>query len=148
MQTPLLPPPERFRFEAATSTRWSDEDNQGVPNNAVYLTLLEEARLAYFGRLGLLEAGQFPFVLAQCNLRFLRPGRGGEQWRVAVATTRLGTSSFEQAYRILGADGQPVAEAEAWLVGWDNARRQKCALSAAFRSRVAALEGLEAGPSR
>ena len=148
MQPPLLPPPEHFRFEAATSTRWSDEDNQGVLNNAVYLTLLEEARLAYFGQLGLLEAGQFPFVLAQCNLRFLRPGRGGEQWRVAVATTRLGTSSFEQAYRIFGGDGQPVAEAEAWLVGWDNRVRQKCALSAAFRGRVAALEGLEAGPGR
>lgn len=146
MQPLHLPPPERFRFEASTSTRWSDEDNQGVLNNAVYLTLLEEARLAYFGQLGLLEAGQFPFVLAQCNLRFLRPGRGGERWRVAVATTHLGSSSFEQAYRVFDADGQPIAEAEAWLVGWDNGARRKRELSAVFRSRVAALEGFEPRP--
>lgn len=148
MQPLRLPPPERFRFETEASTRWSDEDNQGVLNNAVYLTLLEEARLAYFGSLDLLDGGRFPFVLAQCNLRFLRPGRGGERWRVAVATTHLGSSSFEQAYRVFAADGQPVAEAEAWLVGWDNRARQKCALSADFRLRVASREGLDAGPVR
>ena len=33
-------------------TRWCDEDNQNVLNNAVYMTLLEEARVAYFLQLG------------------------------------------------------------------------------------------------
>lgn len=140
-----LPPLERFRFKVELRTRWSDEDNQGVVNNAAYLTLFEEARLAYFGGLGLLSAGQFPFVLAQCNLRFVQPGRGGESCSVWVCSTHLGNSSLEQAYRLLDAKGQCWAEAQAWLVGWDNQTRAKCAFSDHFRNQVARLEGWPAG---
>ncbi|MEO0651193.1 MAG: acyl-CoA thioesterase, partial [Planctomycetota bacterium] len=125
MQTPELPPPATFRFLTHLVTRWVDEDNQAVLNNAVYLTLLEEARLRYFGGLELMEGARFPFVLAQCNLRFLRPGSGGTEVAVAVRTTHVGRSSLVQAYR-LGPSGEgPWAEAEALLVGWDNAARSK-----------------------
>ena len=61
------------RFRCKARTRWSDEDNQNVLNNAVYMTLLEEGRHAYFERLGLLELNHFPFVLAQTNIRFVAP---------------------------------------------------------------------------
>jgi acyl-CoA thioester hydrolase len=142
-----LPPLEQFRFTVELHTRWSDEDNQGVLNNAVYLTLLEEARLAYFGGLGLLAEGQFPFVLAQCNLRFVRPGRGGERWRASVRTTHLGNSSLEQAYRLVNSAGECMAEAQAWLVGWDNRRRDKCAFTDRFREQVTRLEGWRATES-
>lgn len=37
-----------FRFQYKTRTLWKDEDAQRVLNNATYLTLFEEARLAYF----------------------------------------------------------------------------------------------------
>jgi acyl-CoA thioesterase FadM len=113
VQAPDVPPDDQLRSEARLVTRWVDEDNQRVLNNAVYLTLLEEARLRYFSGLGLMEAdGGFPFVLAQTNARFVAPGRGGREVSVRLATTH------------------------------DPATRGKRAMSDDFRARVAELEGL------
>lgn len=140
-----VPPDERLATEVALRTRWSDEDNQAVLNNAVYLTLLEEARLAYFGALGLMQPdGSFPFVLAQCHVRFVAPGRGGADVSVRLATTRVGRTSFEQAYRVReGRTGVVWCEAVALLVGWDGRARAKRELEPAFRRALAARDGLE-----
>ena len=143
MESPRVPSDELLRFRVRLRTRWSDEDNQNVLNNAVYLTLLEEARHAYFGKLGLLEGNHFPFVLAQTNVRFLAPGRGGVEVEVALATLGLGRSSFAQVYRVREIERALVlCEAEALLVAWDNARMQKAAIAAPFRAAVSAFEGL------
>ena len=69
--------PELLSTRVRLRTRWCDEDNQAVLNNAVYMTLFEEGRRAYFEQLGLIEENRFPFLLAQTNVRFLRPGAGG-----------------------------------------------------------------------
>jgi acyl-CoA thioester hydrolase len=130
------------------STRWSDEDNQSVLNNAVYSTLLEEARLHYFRALGLmLPDGSFPFVLAQCHLRFASPGRGGAAIEARMATVHLGRSSFEQAYRLRdAATGRVLVEARALLVAWDGASRTKRDMAPEFRAAIARHEGLEREP--
>ena len=126
----------------ALRTRWSDEDNQGVLNNAVYLTLMEEARHAYFTRLGLLAENQFPFVLAQVETRFVAPGRGGVDIVVELATVQLGRSSFQQEYRVREtASGAIWCEARALLVAWDNEARAKCEMSSEFRSAIERHEG-------
>lgn len=144
MQAPEVPPASDFRFADRLVTRWVDEDNQSVLNNAVYLTLFEETRLRYFRALGLMDGTRFPFVLAQCNVRFLRPGRGGAEVEVAARTTHLGRTSFAQAYRLGPPGEEPWAEAEALLVAWDNERRAKRELGPDFRARVAHFEGLTA----
>ena len=138
MERPEVPDSSRMTFRARVRTRWSDEDNQGVLNNAVYLTLFEEARHAYFGSLGFLRDNRFPFLLSQTHLRFLRPGRGGEEVEVELATTRLGDSSFEQAYRVRTVAGETWAEARALLVVYDPATGKSRPMPADFR---AALEG-------
>jgi acyl-CoA thioesterase FadM len=146
MQTPKLPSSDEMPFRALVRTRWSDEDTQGVLNNAAYLTLLEEARHRYFGELGLLEGNHFPFVLAQTNVCFLAPGRGGVEVEVLLSTPVLGRTSFVQLYRVREPEGGRVlCEAEALLVGWDNGRREKAQLSARFREAVLGREGRPAG---
>ncbi len=143
LQTPEVPPSAAMRFTARAHTRWSDEDNQCVLNNAVYMTLLEEARHAYFGALGLIEKNQFPFLLAQTNIRFLRPGRGGVDVEIELRTMRLGNSSFEQAYRVRSLDGREVwAEARALLVSYDPVTGASRPMEAKFRGAIAAFEGL------
>ena len=132
-----------MRFTARARTRWSDEDNQGVLNNAVYLTLLEEARHAYFGKLDLLEENHFPFLLAGTHLRFLRPGRGGVEVEIEVRTLRLGNASLEQAYRVRApAAGEVWAEARATLVIYDPSSGASRPMPARFRAAVAGFEGL------
>jgi acyl-CoA thioester hydrolase len=140
MQNPELP--ERFHFTARVSTRWSDVDVQAVLNNAVYLTLLEEARYQYFDSLRAIEDGQFPFLLAQTNVRFLRPGRGGVEVEIDVATGHLGRSSIQQAYRVRDPRGEIWCEAQALLVCHDPERGGGRAMPANLRQAVAEREGL------
>lgn len=143
MEVPKVPDSSTFRFRARLRTRWSDEDNQQVVNNAVYMTLLEEARFRYFTELDGLRENHFPFVLAQTNVVFLLPGRGGVEVDVLARTTHLGTTSFTQVYRIVEvANGATWCEAEARLVAWDAARRAKQDLPAELRTAVARFEGL------
>lgn len=114
MNVPNIP-----HFVHETSTRWSDEDNQSVLNNAVYMTLFEEARLGFCRMAEVLEDGKFPFLLAETTVKFLRPGRGGASVRVELSTVDIGTSSFRQAYRVRSEDGEIWADAVAVLVCYD-----------------------------
>ena len=144
MHTPQVPDSARIRFRSRVRTRWSDEDNQAVLNNAVFMTLFEEARHAYFERLGLLDGNQFPFLLAQTNVRFLSPGHGGVEVEVELITTRLGNSSFEQSYRVREVQGGRVwCEADAVLVSYDGQLGRSVSMSDAFRAAVAGFEGLD-----
>ena len=140
MRAPEVPASDALRFRARLRTRWSDEDLQAVLNNAVYLTLFEEARQAYFSELGLMDGRAFPFVLAQTNVRFLRPGRGGADVVVELATVRLGTSSFEQAYRVRSAAGEVWCEAEALLVTYDAGTGASVPMADDFRRAIEAFE--------
>lgn len=135
METPR--PPDEPDFRVALRTRWSDEDNQAVLNNAVHLTLMEEARFAFFAARGLLDANRFPFLLAQANVRFVAPGRGGAEVVVELSTVEVGTTSFVQAYRIrAAADGAVWCEAEARLVCYDPASGAKRPIPAALRAAL------------
>jgi len=103
-----------YRFVADFPVRWGDIDSVGVLNNAVYLTLLEQARYEYFHRLELLESGQFPFVLGETRIRFEAPGRVGTV-RVSARVTRLGGKSFDMQYQV-EQDGRTLSTATAILV--------------------------------
>lgn len=139
METPRVPSSDRMRFRSTHPTRWSDEDTQGVINNAVYLTLCEEARRSFFSAAGLLADNRFTFVLAHANVLFKAPERGGVDVVVEGATTHVGTTSFTQAYRLIEPrSGRVLCEVEARLVAWDGARQCKGVFPEAFRR---ALEG-------
>lgn len=115
MNIPSIP-----HFVHETITRWSDEDNQGVLNNAVYLTLFEEARLAFSRMAEVLDdERRFPFLLAETTVRFVKPGRGGERVTVELSTTEVGRSSFRQGYRVKDEGGVVWAEGEGVLVCYD-----------------------------
>ena len=141
METPNVPSSDALRFQTRLRTRWVDEDNQSVLNNAIYLTLMEEGRLAYFTELGLMDAARFPFVLAAANLRFLAPGRGGCEVLLEMSTIHLGESSFVQAYRIRdGESGEVWCEAIHRLVAWNTQTRVKQPMDPDFRQRIAEFE--------
>ena len=139
MDTPSIPEFPHFVHE--TVTRWSDDDRQGVLNNAVYMTLFEEARLGFSRMTEALEGGNFPFLLAQTNVRFLRPGRGGQSVRVEVSTLEVGKSSFRQAYRVRGENGDIWSEAEAVLVCFDPKTMESRAIPDDLRGALEALMG-------
>ncbi len=143
MEAPNVPSADQIRFRARSRTRWSDEDNQGVLNNAVYLTLLEEARHQYCLHLGLIGVqNQFTFVLGQTNLRHLNPGHGPADVEIQIATVYLGARSFRQVYRVGPAGGNEVwAEAEAVMVIWDSENGGSAGMPDFFRTKIADFEG-------
>lgn len=137
MEAPRTASRPRHRF--VLRTRWSDEDRQGVLNNAASLTLCEEARLLWCRAHGLLEGADFPFVLAQANTRWLEPGVGGVEVVVELSTLEIGATSFTQCYRIREGDGGRVlVECEARLVAWDPIKRGKAPLPARLRTALEA----------
>lgn len=124
--------------------RWNDADLQGVVNNAVYLTLFEQARLGYFGELGAMRGAAFPFLLGSTEVRFVRPARPGMTVDVEARVVRLGGASFDMTYRVEHA-GATLAEGRATLV-WIDAELRSTPIPDAVRRAVAALEGIAPGP--
>ncbi|MGC6488014.1 MAG: acyl-CoA thioesterase [Planctomycetota bacterium] len=130
-----------YRFDTEVPLRWVDVDSAGVVNNAVYLSMMEQARYAYFTHLGLMTDHVVPFVLAQATVQWLRPGRMGMQVSVAAATTRLGNTSFEMRYEVRSGE-EVLCKGEATLVFVDAALRPS-PIPASFRETVAQFEELE-----
>lgn len=134
-----------YRFRSQVPLRWSDVDAEGVVNNAVYLSLVEQARFDYFAGLGLLPPGRVPFLLAETTVRFVRPGRSGMQTEVAARTERLGNSSCRMQYEVRG-DGEVLATATAVLVFvGDDLRPQP--IPAAVRAAISTYEAIAPGPA-
>lgn len=130
-----------FRFEHRERIRWVDLDAAGVLNNAVYLTLLEQARWGYFRRLGLVERDRFPFLLGESRVRYLAPGRAGDEVLVRARVSRLGTKSFDMEYELEGPRG-PLALGWATLV-WVADDLTSVPIPLAARAALAAFEGLQ-----
>lgn len=130
----------REPFVHRETLRWIDADLQGVINNAVYLTLLEQARFAYFGALDLLRGAEFPFLLGSTEVRFLRPARPGRTVDIEARVTRIGTKSFGMSYRI-SCDSEVLAEASATLV-WIGPDLRSTPIPEDARARMAARDGL------
>lgn len=129
-----------YRFDTEVPLRWVDVDSAGVVNNAVYLSLMEQARYAYFSHLGLMEGHNVPFVLAEATLQFVKPGRLGMNVTVAARTNKLGNTSFHMDYEVRAGE-EVLCKAKAALVFVD-AQMQPTALPDAFRETVAQFEEL------
>lgn len=131
-----------YRFEADVPLRWVDVDSAGVVNNAVFLSLMEQARFAYFEHLGLLMDHRVPFVIAETTVKFLRPGRLGMAIRVAARVAKIGDRSCQMDYEVRSGD-DVLVKATAALVFVDAALRPM-AVPAAFRAAVEQFEELGA----
>lgn len=133
-----------YRFAASVPLRWVDVDSAGVVNNAVYLSLMEQARYLYFTHLGLLQGHAVPFLLAETTVKFLRPGRLAMNVEVAARIGRLGTSSFEMDFEVR-ADSEVLASAHAALV-WVDAEMRPTPIPVEVRTAVEQFE--EMSPRR
>jgi acyl-CoA thioester hydrolase len=129
-----------YRFVVDVPLRWVDFDSAGVVNNAVYLSLMEQARFAYFQQLDLLAKNRVEFVLAEAKVCFLRPGRFGMQTQVAVRTSHLGTTSFRMHYEVRAGE-KVLATGEVALVFVDDAMKPR-PIPDAVRRAIRDFEGL------
>jgi acyl-CoA thioester hydrolase len=96
---------ERFVYDV--SLRWSDLDAYGHVNNARFLTLYEEARVAMFfvgaraHGLGSFEEG---IVIARHEIDYLKPVDYGDPVRIEMWISELRAASFTVSYELFDAD--------------------------------------------
>jgi acyl-CoA thioester hydrolase len=134
-----------FNYTCQMPVRWKDIDSFRILNNAVYFTLIEQARFEYFSHLDLLvRDGDFPFVLGETACRFRKPGRIGMVLDVASRVTRLGNSSLDMEYEI-SFDGKLIASAVATLI-WVGDNLKSTPIPTDARQRISEFEGIPPGP--
>jgi acyl-CoA thioester hydrolase len=121
-----------FPFVLREDVRFRDLDGMGHVNNAVFLTYMESARIAYLEALGAGSNPQEGLILARIEVDFRSPISLGERVEVGVRPSRLGTKSFELEYEVR-ADGRLAAEARSVLVGYDYARGESVEIPAEWR---------------
>ncbi len=91
------------KFVYDVAVRWSDMDAYGHVNNARFLTLFEEARVAMFfvgarsHGLGSFEEG---IVIARHEIDYLRPVDYGHPVCIEMWISQLRTASFTVSYEL------------------------------------------------
>jgi acyl-CoA thioester hydrolase len=91
-----------LRFTYHCPVRWSDMDVYGHVNNARFLTLYEEARVAmFFGDLPSLKDG---VVISRHEIDYLRPVDFGDPVRIESWIEEIRPSRFTVAYELFDAD--------------------------------------------
>ena len=100
------------------TVRFRDLDGMGHVNNAVFLTYMESARIAFLSSLGAGDNPQHSLILARMEVDFRSPIAFGEEVEVGVRPSGVGNQSFELV-RGSRADGRVAADGKSVLVGYD-----------------------------
>jgi acyl-CoA thioester hydrolase len=111
------------------TVRFRDVDSLGHVNNAVYLTYLEQARVAFHRAHG---ASWTEVILARCEIDFRGQVSVDEVVEISMWPTRVGTKSFELGYELKVGE-RLVAEAKTVLVAFDYERNQSRPLPDSWR---------------
>lgn len=122
----------------AIPLRFRDIDALGHVNNAVYLTFLEAARVAYYQKaVGISEPEDFMVVIARVEIDYLAPIRLTDQVVCAIGVTRWGRSSFVFEYELSSpVTGVRFAKAQSVQVGFDFQRQETMPLDRRFTDAV------------
>jgi len=131
---------EGFGHVVEQRVEFRDLDGLGHVNNAVYLSYVETARLAYMqdvlGPLELEELG----IVAEARIIFRSPAFLGENLEVGTRVVAVGDKSMRFDFEIHGADGRLVADGHTVHVTYDYAMRTPIAVPEDWRSRIDAHE--------
>ena len=122
---------------ALVPLRWSDLDAVGHVNNAVYLTLCEQARIEALDALDATDWGETGPVVVAASVRYLRPITTPGVARVTVTFGEPGRTSLPTTQTVaLDGDDAPAAEAEITLVWVDHATGRPTPVPDALRARL------------
>ena len=125
-------------FVHTERVRFRDLDPMGHVNNAVYLTYIESARVAFLQDLGAAPTLEdMSIIVARIEIDFRAPVRFGEEVDVSVRVSRFGDKSFDLEHELRVGE-TVVAEAKTVLVTYDYAERRPVEIPAAWREKLAA----------
>ena len=119
--------------------RFRDLDPMGHVNNAVFLTYLEQARVAFFSKVGAATGLEdMNMIVARVEIDFKAPVRLGQDVEISVRASRFGTKSFDLDYE-LRVDGELVAVAKSVQVAYDYNLREPVPVPAEWREKLTSV---------
>jgi acyl-CoA thioester hydrolase len=129
-------------FSHRLEVRFRDCDAMGHTNNAVYLTYLEQARLAHWRSLWGLGTPQTPsaapgVILARVEADYRRPSRYGDTLDVRLRVVEIGRTSFRYEYEIVDVQGRVVLTAKSVQVMYDYTAERPVPIPDPIRSLLA-----------
>ncbi|MCL5677204.1 MAG: acyl-CoA thioesterase [Firmicutes bacterium] len=137
---------EGFRVTIDIPVIFRDLDAFGHVNNAVYLTYLENARVAYLERIAGGGLESLRLIIAEITMTYRSPAHFGESLRVGIRVSEVGNSSFIMQYRIEDQKtGRLVAEARSTQVAFDYEAGRPMPVPAEWRHAMEKIEGLAPG---
>ena len=86
-----------FRFKYPIQIRYADLDAQWHVNNARFLTLIEQARLAYLLELGMWDGKSFldlGIIIADIHIAYLAPIELTQKIEIGVRISKIGNKSL------------------------------------------------------
>jgi len=127
--------------------RFADTDQLGHVNNAVYLTLFEQARVSYFNDLltGTIHWDEKGIVIARAEINYLLPIKFEDSISVETCCTAMGTKSIELTYRIFKTSEQApieVASGMTVMVCFDYRSQQSIEIPQEWKEQLEQFERL------
>ena len=123
-------------FVHRETVRFRDLDPMGHVNNAVFLTYIESARVAFLHHLGAAQTlEEMGIIVARVEIDFRAPVRLGDEVEVSVQASRFGEKSFDLDHELC-VDGKIVAEARTVLVTYDYSKRQAVPIPDEWREKL------------
>jgi len=123
---------------------WGEMDSQQHVNNVVYFRYLENARIAYYDRVGawqLMKDKGVGTVLAATDCRYKVPLTYPDTVSVGAKITKMESDRFTMEYRVVSHRlGKLAAEGKGVLVAFDFQQNRKTALPDELRKNILALE--------
>ena len=130
-----------FRFRFPVTVRFRDLDAMGHVNNAVYLTFMESARIAWWLHLTHgTDVQALSMILARTEIDYRSPVAYAEELVVGVRCTAVGRSSVRVETAIVAADGRVVAESRQVLVHFDYTTQKSRPLTEERRQQLLAQD--------
>jgi acyl-CoA thioester hydrolase len=137
-----------FRFYHPIEVRYGDLDPQGHLNNAKYLTYFEQARIAYWIKMGFFTEDQsfmeLGVILADVHITYLEPVYFGQNIKVGVHVTRLGNKSMTWEQNVVDVEsGKELAKGEIVIVAYDYKQEKTIPIPEEWREKITEYEGLK-----
>ena len=130
-----------FRFRFPITVRFRDVDAMGHVNNAVFLTFLESARIAWWLHLThSTDLHALSMILARTEIDYRSPAAYAEELVVGVRCAGVRRSSVTVESVIVARDGRVVAESRQVLVHYDYASQKARPLTEERRQQLLAQD--------
>jgi acyl-CoA thioester hydrolase len=133
-----------YRVTVEVDVQFRDCDPLGHVNNSVYLTYLENARIAYcLGPFEMKDWKEIQFILARVEIDYRSPALPGERLVIGARILRLGGASFDMGYTIVEKKkGRLVAEAKTVQVCFDYKANKVRRIPERYREAARRIDGV------